>query len=62
MQLALDLRQAAAALGVGKTTVYRLVKAGVLPHVKLGERSKLLVPVEELQEVLKERTRWGDQG
>ena len=34
-------------LGIGRTTIYYLMKEGKLPYVKLGRRT--LIPVRELQ-------------
>jgi excisionase family DNA binding protein len=39
--------EAAEILGVGRSTLYALVKAGVLPAVRLGRSTRL--PVEQLR-------------
>ena len=47
-RLALSLSEAAEALGVGRTTVYRLTSSGQLPSIQIGKRR--LIPVHVLEE------------
>lgn len=49
-RLALTVREAAAALGVGKDAVYNAINRGELRSVRLG--GTLLVPVIELERLL----------
>jgi len=44
--------EAAARLGLGRGTVYRLLKAGKLPAIKVGKRPHYRIPVKALEEVL----------
>lgn len=46
-KLAYTLKEASAALGVGKTTIYKALAKGALHAKKLGSRT--LIPVDELQ-------------
>ncbi len=50
--LTLSPHEAAARLGLGCGTVYRLLKAGRLPAVKVGKRPHYRIPVKVLEEVL----------
>jgi len=50
--LTLSPREAAARLGLGRTLVYRLLRAGRLPAVKVGSRPHYRVPVKALEEAL----------
>lgn len=54
--LAYRIKEAAAALGVGRTTIYRLIQNGQLNVVRVGNRS--LIPVEALEAFL---ARGGEQ-
>lgn len=47
-RLALSLSEVAAALGVGRTMVYRLTSSGQLPSIQIGKRR--LIPVHVLNE------------
>jgi excisionase family DNA binding protein len=49
--------EAAARLGLGRQLVYRLLKAGRLPAVKVGRRPHYRVPVRALEEALAEPER-----
>lgn len=45
--LALDIRQVATALSVGRSTVYKLINDGAFPTIKIGTRT--LVRVSDLE-------------
>lgn len=45
--LALSIPEAAKHLGIGRTTLYRLIGDGVIPVVKIGRRT--IVPVASLE-------------
>ncbi len=49
--------EAAARLGIGRGTVYRLLKAGLLPAVKVGRRPHYRIPVRAIEEALAEPER-----
>lgn len=49
--LLLSMSEAAAVLGVGRTTIYDLVRQGALQSVKIGRRS--LVPLEDLNDYVR---------
>jgi excisionase family DNA binding protein len=49
-QVAYSVPQAALALGISKTSVWKLIKEGDLPAVKLGRRT--LIPTGALQTLL----------
>ena len=49
-RLAVSIPKACAAIGLGRTAFYALVKAGQIRVVKLGRRT--LVPMEELAKLL----------
>ncbi len=49
-QVAYSIPQAALALGISKTSVWKLIKEGDLPAVKLGRRT--LIPTGALQTLL----------
>jgi len=49
-RLAVSIPKACAALGLGRTTFYALVKTGQIRIVKINRRS--LVPIEELTKLL----------
>ena len=51
--LTVSPHEAAARLGIGRGTVYRLLKAGRLPAVKVGKRPHFRIPVRALDEVLR---------
>jgi excisionase family DNA binding protein len=46
-RLLLRVGEAAETLGMGRSTVYELIAAGVLPAVKVGK--SLRVPIEQLK-------------
>ncbi len=58
-RLAVSIPKACAALGLGRTTFYALVKAGQIRVVKLGRRT--LVPMEELAKLLAPKVDGGAQ-
>ena len=41
-KLSYTIEEAAAALGLGRTTLYELIKTGELPRAKIGSRSVIL--------------------
>lgn len=49
-RLAMGVREAAAAIGVGKDALYKAIRRGEIRTTKLG--SKTLVPVQELERLL----------
>lgn len=51
--LAYGVADACQRLGVGRTTIYELIKAGELRPVKIGART--LIPEEDLQRVISSR-------
>ncbi len=55
IRLALSIQEAGQALGLGRTTMYRLVKEGKIPTVRIGGR--ILVPVNRLSEILERKAR-----
>ena len=50
--LTVSPHEAAARLGLGRGTVYRLLKAGKLPAIKVGRRPYYRVPVRAIEEAL----------
>jgi excisionase family DNA binding protein len=50
--LTISPKEAAARLGLGRGTVYRLLWTGRLPAVKVGKRPHYRVPVRAIEEVL----------
>ena len=46
-QLVYGIKEVSRILGIGRTSIYYLMKEGKLPYVKLGRRT--LIPVRELQ-------------
>jgi len=50
--LTLSPHEAAARLGIGRGTIYRLLKAGRIPAVKVGKRPHYRIPVRVLDELL----------
>jgi excisionase family DNA binding protein len=51
-RLAIGVGEAARALSVGKLNMYRMVRAGRVPSVRLGKR--ILIPVKALHEMLEQ--------
>jgi excisionase family DNA binding protein len=53
-RLALSPAEAAEALGLGKSTVYKLIRRGIIPTVQIGtgRGARLLVSVEALRKLL----------
>jgi len=62
--LTVNPREAAARLGLGRGTVYRLLRCGRLPSVRVGRRPNYRIPTAALEEVLKnpERLNLGEEG
>lgn len=56
--LLLTIRDAAAALGIGKTYMYDLVDAGEIPYVQLGtpKRSMRRISIKDLEAYIETRT------
>lgn len=50
--LTISAREAAARLGIGLTTTYRLLKTGALRSIRVGRRPNYRVPIKVLEEVL----------
>jgi len=55
--LTVSPHEAAARLGLGRGTIYRLLRAGRLPAVKVGRRPHYRIPVAALERVLAEPDR-----
>lgn len=49
-RLAYSIEEAAVALGIGRTLLYKLIKAGEIRVVKVGDRT--LLPVREVEAFL----------
>lgn len=49
-RLAFSVPEAAARLGIGKTTIYKMIAGGTLRAVKIGKRT--LIPANDLHMVL----------
>ena len=54
-EYAISVEEAARRLGVGRNLAYEMARTGKLPVLRFGTR-RLLVPVEALQEMLRERS------
>ena len=52
-KLAYSLREAAELLGVSKSTLHRAIRAGVVPHVRIGRR--IVIPAKALEDWLSAR-------
>ena len=52
-RLAVDLAEAGEMLGVGRSTVHKMVRAGKLPHVRIGRR--IIIPVKALKDWLEQQ-------
>lgn len=50
--LTVSPKEAAHALGIGQAAIYRLLRMGTLPSVKVGRRPNYRVPVRVLEDVL----------
>jgi len=50
--LTITPHQAAARLGLGRQTVYRLLRAGKLPCVRVGARPNYRIPIRALEEAM----------
>lgn len=47
-KLAYTIKEAASALGIGRTTIYAAIRDGKIPAVKLGHRT--LIPAEDIRQ------------
>lgn len=54
-KLVLSVEEAAAALGIGRTTAWRMVRTGALPVLRCGRR--VLVPREGLEEWVRQQVK-----
>ncbi len=52
--LTLSVREAATHLGVSRNTVYDMVRAGDIPHLRIGTRVR--IPTEPLRQWIAART------
>lgn len=59
-KLLIGKREAAEMLSVGVSTLDRLVAAGEVPSIRLGGSVKF--SVEQLKQMVNERSRYGDNG
>lgn len=50
----LTVREAAALLRLNHATVYRAIADGRLPHIQLGKRGAIRIPVAELEAMVKQ--------
>ena len=50
-KLAYSIPEACKVLGLGRTTLYKLVRAGEIPCVRIGEK-RLLIPADAMREWL----------
>lgn len=55
-----NVPEVARKLGIGRNEAYRLVRAGILPSIRLGKR--ILVPRYALERWLEEQARGGHGG
>jgi excisionase family DNA binding protein len=53
-RMALKPREAAALLGIGRSTLYALLAAGVIPSIRIGHAVR--VPVDQLNEWLRRQS------
>jgi excisionase family DNA binding protein len=53
-RLTMSIPEAGKALGVSRTTIYKLANSGELPTIKLGKR--ILVPIAQLDRLLNGKT------
>ena len=51
--LTVNPREAAARLGLGRGTVYRLLQTGRLPCIRVGRRPNFRIPVVAIDQALK---------
>jgi excisionase family DNA binding protein len=58
-KIAYTIKEAAAASGIGRTTIYELIKCGELPLVKIGRRSLIRRP--DLEGLLERKLRGNDR-
>jgi excisionase family DNA binding protein len=56
--------EASARLGLGRGTVYRLLRCGRLPSIRVGRRPNYRIPVAALEEALRncDRLSLGEEG
>ena len=59
-QLLLRIPEAAARLGLGRSTIYELIAAGDLPAIKIGRAVR--VPASRLATWVERQTREAEQG
>ena len=52
-RLAVGIDEAAEMLGVGRSTLHRYVRAGLIPHVRIGRR--IVIPLAALERWLNEQ-------
>ncbi len=52
-RLAVSVSEAAEMLGVGQATLYQYVRAGLIPHVRIGRR--IVIPLKALEEWMEQK-------
>jgi len=52
-RLAVTVPEAAEMLGVGASVVYKYVRAGLIPHVRIGRR--IVIPLKALEEWMEQK-------
>jgi excisionase family DNA binding protein len=56
----LKVSEACQRLGIGRTQMYRMIREGVVPAVRLGESKRgIRLRVEDLDEWARRALRWG---
>ncbi len=60
-KLVLSVSETAEVLGVCETTVYRSVRLGRLPYIRIG-RNRILIPLAALERMLEIGEGWNDGG
>ena len=60
-KLVLSVSETAEVLGVCETTVYRSVRLGRLPYIRIG-RNRILIPLAALERMLEIGEGWNDAG
>ena len=48
-------------LGIGRTTMYKLIHAGVIPSVKISGCRRIYLSVEALHEMIQNNTAGGEE-